>query len=67
MNIISLSKKRGQTTPVDEQRKLDAKASCVILEECLKQLELNNMPELKECKTSIKNKIKELKEIAKNG
>lgn len=50
-----------------DQRKLDAQASYTIMEQCLKTLEMNNMPELRNVKAMMRRSMKDMVEIGKNG
>lgn len=60
INIKDLSKRR-------EERKLDAEASYTVMKQCLKTLNMNEMPELKALKASIRRTMKQMVEIGKNG
>lgn len=46
-----------------EARVLDAKASYVALEQCLKIIEMNGMPELRDIKAMMRRTMKDLRDI----
>ena len=65
--VVDLQKVISEKKAKESERKLDAQASYVILEKCLKQLELNKMKELESLKKDIKKAMNKLVEIGKNG
>lgn len=65
--LVELVKIIEQNKAENDQRTLDAKASYTVLENCVKFLDMNNMPELEAVKLEIRKTMKELKDIGKNG
>jgi len=65
--IVSLQKVRSDKKQKSSMRMLDASASYTCIEKCLKYLEMNDMPELKELKKDMKEVMKKMIEIGKNG
>ena len=64
--IVNISKKRKDLIEAEKLRNIDAYASYTCLNECLKILKLNSMPELTQIKKDIRNKLIQLKKITKN-
>lgn len=58
---FTINKKKEQ-----DKRVLDAKASYISLQKCLKTIEMNSMPELRNLKAMIRRTMKELRDIG-NG
>ena len=61
--IINLQEHKHYTKQLSAIRELDIKASGVILEECLKNLNINDLPELETIKAQISVAIKKLEKI----
>lgn len=66
-NTVDLQKVRFNKKQKSSMRMLDASASYVCIERCLKYLEMNDMPELVDLKKEMKEVMKKLVEIGKNG
>ena len=62
-DLIDLTEVIKDRKTKKESRKLDAKASYVCLEKCLKYLEMNKLEELKDIKKQIKKTMKLMAEI----
>jgi len=65
-NIIDIGELRKNAIKVQELRSLDIKASYIILEQCIKQLKLNTLPELNELKKTIFKTMNNLRKLDKN-
>lgn len=60
MIVVDLNEYRHYLKQVSEIRQLDIKASYVALDECLKILNINELPELDSIKSQIKVAMKKL-------
>lgn len=58
--IVDLTEYKRYLEKIAQKRMLDMEASCVILEECLKLLNINDLPELETIKRQIKDAISRL-------
>ena len=65
--ISDISKLRKKQIEEEDDRKLNIEASFVIVETCLKMLNLSNLPELISLKISLRNTLKELRRLKNNG
>lgn len=65
-NIVDITDKIQKRKQKEQHRKLDAKASYVILENCLNMLDINDMSELAYIKKAIKNAMNNMVKIG-NG
>jgi len=65
--IVSLEEIRITKKKEREQRKLDIHASHITLDNCLKFLNMNNLPELVNIKRDIERTLIKLEESFKNG
>ena len=63
MSVIDLRSAKHAKEQLKELRLLDVKASYVALDQCLKTLKINNLPELENVKKEITKAIKELQKI----
>lgn len=64
-NLVDITKVIQTKKIKKDMDKLDARASYVCLEKCLKYLEMNKMKELDDIKKQIKDVMKTLAEIGK--
>ena len=64
--VIDIAKKAQEATKKSRDRKLDAEASYVALEQCLKTIEMNSMPELRNIKAMMSRTMKDMRDIG-NG
>lgn len=58
--VIDITIKRKEDVKKQEQIKIDIEASCVIIEQCLKKLNLNNLKKLEYIKKELNNTLKDL-------
>jgi hypothetical protein len=65
--IVSLQKVRSDKKQKSSMRMLDASASYTCIEKCLKYLEMNDLEELSQLKKDMKEVMKKMIEIGKNG
>lgn len=63
MSVLDLRSAKHAKTQLKELRDLDIKASYVILDECLKTLNINSLPELEPVKREIIKAIVTLEKI----
>lgn len=64
--VISIAEFSQNKRKQQDNRILDAQASFVSLEKCLKTIEMNSMPELRNLKAMMRRTMKELRDIG-NG
>lgn len=67
IQIIDITKYTEAKKKAVEAVKLDAQASYAAMEQCIKTLEMNNMPELRAVKAMIRKTMKEMVDIGKHG
>ena len=65
-NIVNIEKIRETRTKSNEKRILDARASFTVMAQCLKTIEMNNMPELRNIKAMMRKTMHQLREIGKD-
>jgi phosphoribosylformimino-5-aminoimidazole carboxamide ribonucleotide (ProFAR) isomerase len=65
--VVNLQKVRSDKKQKSSMRMLEASASYVSLEKCLKYLEMSDLKELVEIKKNMKEVMKKLIKIGKNG
>jgi hypothetical protein len=63
VSVIDLRSAKHAKEQMKELRLLDAKASYVALDQCLKTLKINSLPELDKVKKEIIKTMKELEKI----
>lgn len=66
-NLVDIQAVKADKKKRVENRKLDAQASYVCIEKCLKYLEMNKLEELDDLKIKMKETMKLLVKIGKNG
>jgi len=65
-NIVDINEIKNLKANAENQRILDARASFAIMYKCLKMIEMNNMPELRNVKAIMRKTMHQLKNIGKN-
>jgi len=65
--VIDIVKKSKEITEQKSKIKLDAQASYTVMEECLKVLEMNSLPELRGVKAMLRRTMKDMVELGKHG
>jgi len=65
-NIIDIEEIRSIKASENNKRILDAKASLTVISQCLKFIEMNSMPELRNVKAIMRKTMHQLKNIGKN-
>ena len=65
-NIVNISEIKYLRAKEEQERILDARASFAIMEKCLKFIEMNSLPELRNIKAMMRKTMHQLKEIGKN-
>lgn len=61
--VIDITKKAQEATKKSRDRRLDIEASCVIIEKCLQQLNINNLKEIEKIKKELKQTLDYLRKI----
>lgn len=64
--VVDIAEKFQEINKKYQDRKLDAEASYVAMEQCLKIIEMNSMPELRSLKAMMRRTMKDMREIG-NG
>ena len=64
--VIDITKKAKEITEKTRKRKLDAEASYIALMQCLKIIEMNSMPELRDVKAMMRRTMKNMVDITGN-
>lgn len=61
--IVSITKLRTEAEKARNKKMIDVKASCVLIEECLLYLNMNDLEELKNVKSEMEDVLKKLKKM----
>lgn len=66
-HVIDITKITREKTESYRKRILDAQASHTSMEQCLKVLEMNGMPELRNLKAMLRRTMKDMMDIGNGG
>lgn len=64
--VVSIEKRRKQQVKKDRKKDIDIQASYASLERCLKFIEMNDLPELRNVKSMMRKTMHQLRKMAKN-